>query len=510
MRILPLLVLLLLGCGGEATAPELPETDLSQAAIIPLPYKVTATNSAFLLDEGILMKIQAKPNGPSGELENFISLLGEQLAEQGITRAETGRSLQLILEAPNSPMAHSDWYQLDIEEEAITLRANSQAGLSSGSQTLLQLLALRGENNYLATGTIEDHARFVHRGFMLDVSRHFFGLETVKKIIDYLAFYKINRLHLHLSDDQGWRLEIKSFPNLTEHGGSTEVGGGPGGFYTQAEYRELVEYARIRQIMVIPEFDMPGHTNAALASYPDLNCDGKARELYTGTEVGFSSFCIHSEFTYHFVDSLIREVAAITTGSFIHIGGDEVHTLSAEDYAYFIERVAGIVQDYGKQVMGWDEIAQADLPPGSVAQYWNFAENAQAAVAQDVQVLFSPATRAYLDMKYDSTTELGLAWAAYIELEDAYDWDPVGMVEGVEEQHIIGVEAPLWAETIEELADIEYLLFPRLAAIAEVGWTSAGRKDWSDFKGRAKAHSDWWSSRDINYYPSPNLEAEAD
>lgn len=510
MRLLPFLAFLLLSCGSESTAPVLPETDLTKAAIIPRPEAIVATHSAFMLDEGILLSVQAKPNGPAGELEDFISLFGEQLAQQEVVRSPEGRPLKLVLDHPVSPMAHSDWYQLEIEEAAITLRAKSQAGLSSGSQTLLQLLALRADDNYLATGTIEDHARFVHRGFMLDVSRHFFGLETVKKVIDYLAFYKINRLHLHLSDDQGWRLELKSFPNLTEHGGSTEVGGGPGGFYSQAEYRELVEYAGRRQITVIPEFDMPGHTNAALASYPDLNCDGKARELYTGTEVGFSSFCIHNEYTYHFVDSLIREVAAITPGPFIHIGGDEVHTLSAEDYAYFIERVAGIVQDYGKQVMGWDEIAQANLPRGSVAQYWNFAENAQAAVAQDAQVLFSPATRAYLDMKYDSTTELGLAWAAYIELEDAYGWDPIGMVEGVEERHIIGIEAPLWSETIEELADIEYLLFPRLAAIAEVGWTSAGRKDWGDFRGRAKAHSAWWSARNINYYSSPNLDTEAE
>ena len=335
MRLLPLFLLLLLACGTESTTTPMPETDLGQAAIIPRPERVSATNSAFLLDQGVqISSVSVNTTDATKEkLDNLRSQFIDQLGHFEIEQALAGRSLQLALQSPGNTVINEDWYQLEIEEEAITIRAWEIPGMHNGIQTLLQLLALRGDNNYLPTGTIEDQARFTHRGFMLDVSRHFFGPEVIKQVIDYLAFYKFNRLHLHLSDDQGWRLEVKSFPNLTAHGGSTEVGGGPGGFFTQAEYMELVEYASQRQITIIPEFDMPGHTNAALASYPDLNCDGQARELYTGTEVGFSSFCIHSEYTYYFVDSLIREVAAITPGPYIHIGGDEVHTLSAEDYA---------------------------------------------------------------------------------------------------------------------------------------------------------------------------------
>ncbi len=203
--------------------------------------------------------------------------------------------------------------------------------------------------------------KYGYRGAMLDVARHFFTVDEVKKYIDLLAMYKINKLHLHLSDDQGWRIEIKSWPNLTNYGGSTEVGGGPGGFYTQEEYIELVSYAQERFITIIPEIDLPGHTNAALASYPELNCNGKSPDLYTGTEVGFSTLCANKEITFQFLDDVIREISEITPGPYFHIGGDESHVTKEEDYITFINRSQDMVLKYGKKVMGWDEIQNADL-----------------------------------------------------------------------------------------------------------------------------------------------------
>lgn len=297
---------------------------------------------------------------------------------------------------------------------------------------------------------------------MLDVSRHFFGVNDVKQVIEYLAFYKMNVLHMHLSDDQGWRIEIKSWPNLTIHGGSTQVGGGNGGYYTQEQYKELVNYASDRYITIVPEIDMPGHTNAALASYPELNCNGKAPELYTGTDVGFSTLCTKNEITYKFIDDVVSELAVMTPGSYIHIGGDESHATKVEDYIPFINRVQEIVASHGKQVLGWDEIALSSLKPNSVAQCWASESNAQKAISQGAKILMSPARKAYIDMKYDSLTPLGLHWAAYIEVDDGYDWDPATFIPGIGKENIIGIEAPLWSETVSNLNEIEYMIFPRL------------------------------------------------
>ena len=188
------------------------------------------------------------------------------------------------------------------------------------------------------------------------MARHFFSVEDVKRYIDLIASYKINKLHLHLTDDQGWRIEIKSWPKLTEIGSTSAVGGDQGGFYTQAQYRDIVAYAKLHQITIIPEIDMPGHTNAALASYPELNCDGKARDLYTGMKVGFSTLCVDSEITYTFLDDVIRELVSLTDGDYIHLGGDESHVTPKEDYNLFLTKAQAIVKKYGKNVMGWEDI----------------------------------------------------------------------------------------------------------------------------------------------------------
>ena len=192
---------------------------------------------------------------------------------------------------------------------------------------------------------MEDRPRFAWRGAMLDVARHFFGVEDVKRYVDLLALYKMNRLHLHLADDQGWRIEIPGWPRLTEHGGSSEVGGGPGGFYTAEDYAEIVRYAAERHVMIVPEIDMPGHTNAALASYPELTCDGEAPPLYTGIRVGFSFLCAEKEETYAFIDAVVGALAALTPGPYIHIGGDEVRQLTGEQYAAFMARAQAIVRN---------------------------------------------------------------------------------------------------------------------------------------------------------------------
>jgi hexosaminidase len=341
---------------------------------------------------------------------------------------------------------------------------------------------------------------------MLDVARHFFEVNDVKRYIDLLAMLKMNRLHLHLADDQGWRIEIKSWPNLAEHGGRSAVGGGPGGFYTQEQYADLVAYANDRFITIVPEIDMPGHTNAALSSYPELNCDGVAPAPYTGIEVGFSALCVDKEVTYKFIEDIVREIGALTTGPYFHIGGDEVKKLTDEQYRGFIDRVQRIVAAHGKEAIGWDEIAPAPLLPTTIVQHWRPEASLDEVIEKKVRVIMSPAHKAYLDMKYHETTPIGLNWAAYIEVRDAYDWEPASLVNDLPEAAMLGIEAPLWSETIATIRDAEYLAFPRMAAVAEIGWTAADRRDWEDFRDRLGAQARRWAALGINFYRSRQVD----
>ena len=497
--------------------PALPPTpkDLAQDALLPRPVSLEATGSSFRLTEKTDIYVEA------GNPE--IERLGQYLA--GLLNPATGLEIgvKTTEEAPpsghiylalnnNGPELGPEGYQLEITEKAVNLTANQPAGLFYGIQTLRQLLPAAIEQQEkqegpweIASGTIRDYPTYPYRGAMLDVARHFFAVEDVKRYIDLISLYKMNMLHLHLSDDQGWRIEIKSWPNLTAKGGSTEVGGGAGGYFTQEQYQDIVQYAQDRYMTIIPEIDMPGHTNAALASYAVLNCDDKARELYTGTEVGFSTLCTTKDTIYQFIDDVIRELAALTPGPYLHIGGDESHVTPMAEYIPFINRVQGIVAAHGKQVIGWDEIANATLEPNTVVQYWSKAENAQKGVAQGAKVLMSPASKAYVDMKYDSTTQLGLSWAGFIEIDTGYIWDPATLAEGIGKENILGVEAPLWTETVTNIKELEYMTFPRIPGIAEIGWTPASLRDWEEYKVRLGKQKGRFEALGINYYVSPKV-----
>ncbi|WAL66555.1 beta-N-acetylhexosaminidase [Amycolatopsis cynarae] len=426
------------------------------------------------------------------------------------------RSSAITLDLGASPRVGEQGYQLDVSRHGISLRANTTDGLFAGVQTLRQLLPAAVEAKTVQRarwvvpgGHILDYPRFAYRGAMLDVARHFFTPDQVKRYIDEIAQYKINRLHLHLADDQGWRIEIRSWPRLATYGGSTEVGGGQGGYYTQEQYRDLVAYAASRHVTVIPEIDMPGHTNAALASYPELNCDGVAPPLYTGIDVGFSSLCVDKDITYKFLDDVIGELAAMTPGRYLHIGGDEAHATTPADYQKFMGRLLPLVEKHGKLVQGWHEIAKADPAVSAVPQFWDTdgqdADTA-AAAARGNKILMSPANRAYLDMQYNAGSPLGLHWAGYVEVKDAYDWDPATAVQGVGEESVAGVEAPLWSETLTTSANIEYMAFPRLAGIAEIGWSPRSTHDWATYRERLAAQGPRWTAQGIDFYRSPQVD----
>ncbi|MFD9867052.1 beta-N-acetylhexosaminidase [Streptomyces niveus] len=433
-------------------------------------------------------------------------------------RGDDGIRLRLVSGDRDRALG-DEGYRLESDRDGVTLTAREPAGLFHGVQTLRQLLPAAVERDSrqrgpwkVAGGTITDKPRYAYRGAMLDVSRHFFSVGQVKRYIDQLALYKINTLHLHLSDDQGWRIAIDSWPRLATYGGSTQVGGGPGGYYTKAQYRELVRYATSRHLEVVPEIDMPGHTNAALASYAELNCDGVAPPLYTGTAVGFSSLCAPKEITYDFVDDVVRELAELTPGRYLHIGGDEAHSTSHEDYVEFMRRTQAVVGKYGKKVVGWHQLTGADPVKGAVAQYWGYdatgaAERAQVAEATKggTKLILSPADRVYLDMKYDRNTQLGQSWAGLVEVNRSYDWDPAAYLAdaGVAPGAVLGVEAPLWSETLSTSDHIEEMAFPRLPGVAEIGWSPQSARDWDTYKNRLAAQGPRLTALGIDYYRSP-------
>ena len=496
------LILYLSGCNP---------TDLLNESLIPKPVSVTSTGKSFRLNEKTDIYVMSE----SSELMQIGSFLADKLnPSTGLNLevkncTETPAKGNILLAIKEDTSLGEEGYEINIAADMVTITANKPAGLFYGVQTIRQLLPSNIEKSTkqegpwrIATGTIRDFPSYSYRGSMLDVARHFFGVDDVKNYIDQLAFYKMNALHLHLSDDQGWRIEIKSWPNLTAHGGKTEVGGGEGGFYTQEQYADIVKYAQERFITIIPEIDMPGHTNAALASYAELNENGKATELYSGIEVGFSSLATKKEITYKFIDDVIRELAALTPGDYLHIGGDESHATKTEDYIPFMNRVQDMVMAYGKKVFAWDEIALATLKPNTVLQFWAKDENAVKGVAQGAKILMSPAKYAYLDMQYDSTSTFGLHWAAYIEVDNGYNWDPAGLVPEIKKENIFGIEAPLWTETVSNREEAEYLIFPRLLGYAEIGWTPAELRNWDDYKLRLAKHEDRLKAMNINYYRS--------
>ena len=477
--------------------------------LIPKPTSIFEYEGTFVISSNTIIFSQ-RDNPETVFIANLLSTsLGEVSGYEVPVVEQSSNPGQgnIYLSLNSEKSLGEEGYELSITTDSIRLKANYPAGLFYGMHTLRQFLPIRSSGTLsLPAVLIRDVPRFEWRGAMLDVARHFFGVEDVKRYIDLISHFKINRLHLHLSDDQGWRIEIKSWPRLVEVGGSTQVGGGKGGYYTQEQYKEIVEYARSRYVTIVPEIDTPGHTNAALASYPELNSSEEAPELYIDTQVGFSTLWINSEITYKFLDDVIRELAALTPAPFIHIGGDEARSTPEQDYKKFIKRIQEIVISHGKFAIGWNEIGEAELFPGTIVQQW-VGVGYKNAKKQGAKFILSPANKVYLDMKYDTSTPLGLDWAGLISVKDAYNWEPSNYMEGLEESDILGLEAPLWTETVVTIEDIEYMTFPRLVGVAELAWSPKGQS-WEEFRQRLAAHGERMETMGINFFKSPDVEWE--
>ena len=529
-------MLLTCSCQDKSIVVQAPEMELSQAGLIPRPLEITENEQAFALykDSYILVADSSEVMKNLGRVtaEKIFQKTGLLLEVNPKNPHKSATKIKILWEVPTlksamdegnknlnaylkNPYKVSEAYTLSVGEQELVLQGVSAAGLFRGIQTLRQLIPEKATIGLaqdplwvLAGGYISDAPYYAYRGAMLDVARHFFNKSEVKRFIDQLAYYKINTLHLHLTDDQGWRIAIEAWPKLTAVGGSKEVGGGPGGYYSKEQYIDLVAYAAKHFISIVPEVDMPGHTNAASVAYPFLNGNGKTPALYTGTEVGFSTWDANNEKVYDFVTDVVGEIAAMSPGPYFHLGGDESHVTEKVDYITFVDRVSEIVKQAGKTPIGWDEIVTAHTDETAVAQFWASEENAAIAVQKGMKVLLSPAKKAYLDMQYQEDSPYGLHWAGYVPVDTAYMWTPETYAKGVPKELILGIEAPLWSETVSNSDEIEFMAFPRLPGYAELAWTSPALRSWDHYKARLAKQSHFFDRYQINYYRSAKIDWE--
>jgi hexosaminidase len=524
--------------------------------VVPLPAAMEA-RPGETFEVGPDTRIVATHDGEARRI-------GDELA--GILRPSTGFPLPVSTAAPRAGdivlalvgEGADEGYRLEVSNERIRIEAARPAGLFYGVQTLRQLLSPWIESPTVRPGPwtvagvrIADTPRYGYRGVMLDIARHFQPPSVVKRLIDRASAYKVNVLHLHVSDDQGFRIAINGRPELTAIGAQFSINNDPGGFWTQAEYVDVVAYAAARFMTVIPEVDSPGHTNAIVMSYAgpearptlaDVNCTNRTPPVWNLTgAVGYSALCPESENTWAIMTDIIGQLSALTPGPYYHLGGDEVpaSTLSAARYTSFVDRAARIIQARNKIVMGWAEISQANFgqpgAPQAVAQFWNNGnpagaggDTARRAVQKGMKVVMSPANHAYLDMQQFVGSPLGLSWAGRPDVSGFYQWtgtssDPAGYIPArttadgvtlpaVTDADILGVEAPLWSETLRTIDDIEFQVFPRLPATAEIGWSPKTHPDrnLASFVGRLATHGARWQVLGQNFYASPQVPWRVD
>ena len=484
-------------------------------SIIPKPLSYKGNEGKFIINKDTTIFVKGKDEEETAEIANIAEYLkGKLMPATGynfnINKNEIEKQNYIYLTTLNSESTLGDeGYNMTTTSDGVKIVANTPEGLFRGIQTIRQLLPAEIAkasvvNNVewsIPVSNIYDKPEYSYRGLMIDVARHFFTEEEIKNQIDNAAQYKINRVHLHLTDDQGWRIEIKKYPDLTLIGGSTQVGGGPGGYYTQEQFKSIVQYAADRYIEIIPEVDMPGHTNAALASLGFLNPDGKRKPLYTGTSVGFSTLMTDSEKTYEFIENVVREISEISPSKYFHMGGDEAESTKKEDYDYFVGRVSKIVQKFGKTPIGWDPIDTAPQINSSVILQ-NWKDSNEAARKKNMNMIISIASKAYLDMKYNENTPYGQNWAGYIPIETAYNWDPTDFAP---KNLVLGIEAPLWTETIANVEAMEFMIYPRLLGYAEIGWTPKNERNWGEYKIRLEKQGPRLEYEGINYYKDNSI-----
>ena len=504
---------------------EQPKETLS---IIPVPLKADIQGGAFTVNEQTQLWVEA-PEADKQILQEYLAASPLKLALASEMPNSNVIVLKQVSELPG--VQRAEGYVLTATDKAVEVQATTGAGLFYGVQTLLQMA---GDNNRVALGTITDEPRFEYRGMMLDVSRHFFGLDFVKKQIDAMAYYKLNRLHIHLTDAAGWRIEIKKYPRLTNFAawrtGKTwkewwngdrkyvEEGseGAEGGYFTQDQCREIVEYAKKHYITVIPEIEMPSHSEEVLTAYPELSC--------THVPYKQADFCVGNEKTFEFLENVLLEVMEIFPSEYIHVGGDEASKQSwktcplcqarmkkeglkdvDELQSYLIERMEKFLNKHGRNLLGWDEILEGGLAPNATVMSWRGVEGGLKAIEGGHRAIMTPGAYCYFDSYQDAPHTQPEAIGGYLPLKKVYSYDPIPETFTPEQAKLMyGVQANLWAEYIPTPEHLEYMIYPRILALAEVAWSAVANKNYEDFHGRALKAVDELRAKGYNTFDLKN------
>ncbi|PWG79888.1 beta-N-acetylhexosaminidase [Pararcticibacter amylolyticus] len=526
----------------------------SRINIIPEPVEFTQLEGSFLLPQRVVIKSER-----DSDAVRVAAYLKEKLAATGrsfiISYSAASGNIHLDLLSKQDTELGKEGYRLTVNEGRILIQANAPAGLFYGVQTLLQLFPKEIESKDILAEkawkvpcvTVTDYPRFGWRGLMFDVARHFFTKEDVKRHIDQMARYKFNLLHLHLTDDEGWRIEIKSYPKLTQVGAwrvdkvgyfgdftppAPDEPNTYGGFYTQEDIKELVKYAKDRFVDILPEIDVPGHSLAAIVSYPELSCTPEASQyrVRSGERImdwsrGMpplalvdNTLCPANEKVYEFLDKVVTEVAQLFPFEYIHMGGDEcsknfweknpailelakANNLKnmEEVQGYFERRLEKIVVSKGKKFMGWDEILEGGVEPSAAVMSWRGMKGGIKAAKAKHEVVMSPTTFAYLDyMQGDPAIEPKVY--ATLRLNKAYQFEP--LPDSVDAKYIKGGQANLWTEQVYNMRHAEYMTWPRAFAISESLWTPKGKKNWDYFFSRVEKHFERFDEAEVKYAPS--------
>ena len=513
-----LMALAFVGC-------EQPKETLS---IIPVPLKTDIQGGAFTVNEQTQLWVEA-PEADKQILQEYLAASPLKLAVATELPSSNVIVLKQVSELPG--VQRTEGYVLTATDKAVEVQATTGAGLFYGVQTLLQMA---GDNNRVALGTITDEPRFEYRGMMLDVSRHFFGLDFVKKQIDAMAYYKLNRLHIHLTDAAGWRIEIKKYPRLTNFAAwrtgknwkewwngdrkYVEEGseGAEGGYFTQDQCREIVEYAKKHYITVIPEIEMPSHSEEVLTAYPELSC--------THVPYKQADFCVGNEKTFEFLENVLLEVMEIFPSEYIHVGGDEASKKSWETcplcqarmkkeglkdvdelQSYLIERMEKFLNKHGRNLLGWDEILEGGLAPNATVMSWRGVEGGLKAIEGGHRAIMTPGAYCYFDSYQDAPHTQPEAIGGYLPLKKVYSYDPIPETFTPEQAKLMyGVQANLWAEYIPTPEHLEYMIYPRILALAEVAWSAVANKNYDDFHARALKAVDELRAKGYNTFDLKN------
>jgi hexosaminidase len=513
----------------------LPVIGFAQLNVIPKPATVVMSQAgdSFAITPKTVLVIEDADLQPTADFFNAYlkSVYGFSLKATKKTTASNAITLGLSKELSNVSGA----YAMDIEKGSVTIKGYDESGVFYGMQTLLQLISVQKSTLLnIPLVQIKDAPRYQYRGMMLDVARHFFSVDFVKKFIDYLALHKMNYMHWHLTDDQGWRIEIKKYPKLTEVAAfrdGTIIGHFPGtgndgkrygGYYTQKEIKEVVQYAAKRYITIVPEIEMPGHASAALAAYPALGCSGGPYKVQQTWGVFNDVYCAGNDTVFHFLQDVLDEVMALFPSKNIHIGGDECpkeswkkcarcqqrkkeHNLKDEHelQSYFVQRMEKYLNSKGRTLIGWDEILEGGLAPNAVVMSWRGEKGGIEAAKQKHEVIMTPNSHLYFDHFQGKASEEPLAIGGYTPLEKVYSYNPTPKELSSEEgRYVKGVQANLWTEYIPSPEKAEYMVMPRLAALSEVAWTQPEQKNWIDFRQRMERQYQRYGALGINYAKS--------